>query len=318
MKWLISIFLFISTIQADTVIKPYDFIEASGNVIDIVVADDMIGVSTDRGTIESYAISTKEQLMKVQFPMIKDFMGDDIYPKIFSTDYLKISKRYLAVVQGVSGSRELFVIKDGVKTKLISEKKKLFISKAKFVDENHIMIALLSNEYILFDINKKRVLYRKHISYSHFSDFMLSLDKSILVGSSESGKVTVISVENGNIIKTLKGGNVDNVYKVDIKNSKVLAAGQDRRGIVYDIDTGSFVRFDAHFLIYAGALSSDALMAAFAFTEDNDIVIFDLISHKRAYTLKGQKSTLNSVVFVDKNTLVSGSDDRFIMMWKLK
>ncbi len=318
MKWLISIFLLIISVQADTIIKPYDSIEASGNVIDIVVTDDMLTVSTDKGTIESYSMSSKEQLMIVQFPMIKDFMGDDIYPKIFSTDYLKISKRYLSVVQGVSGARELFVIKDGKKTKLISEKEKLFISKAKFVDENRIMIALLSNEYILFDIKEKKRVYRLHVSYSHFSDFMLSSDKSILVGSSESGEISVLNVENGKIIKTLKGANVDNVYKVDIKNSKVLGAGQDRRGIIYDLDTGSHIRFDAHFLIYAGALSPSAKKAAFAFTEDNDIVIFDVFSEKKLHTLRGQKSTLNSIVFIDENTLVSGSDDKLIMLWKLK
>jgi WD40 repeat protein len=180
------------------------------------------------------------------------------------------------------------------------------------------MVALLSNEYILFDIKEKKMLYRIHVSYSHFSDFMLSSDKSILVGSSESGEISVLNVENGKIIKTLKGANVDNVYKVDIKNSKVLGAGQDRRGIIYDLDTGSHIRFDAHFLIYAGALSPSAKKAAFAFTEDNDIVIFDVFSEKKLHTLRGQKSTLNSIVFIDENTLVSGSDDKLIMLWKLK
>ncbi|MBL0686705.1 MAG: WD40 repeat domain-containing protein [Sulfurospirillum sp.] len=317
MKLLISVFLLIVTIQANT-IKPYYSIEASGNVIDIVIVDDMLAVSTDRGTIEAYSITSKEQIMLNQFPMIKDFMGDDIYPKVFSTDYLKLTKEYLAVVQGVSGSRELFIIKDNKKTRLISEKEKLFISKAKFVDDNHIMVALLSNEYILFDIKKRKKIYSKHISYSHFSDFMLSVDKKTLVGSSESGEITVLNVKDGTIIKTLKGANVDNVYKVDIKNSKVLAAGQDRRGTVYDLGTGSYSRFDSNFLIYAGALSPSARLAAFAFTEDNDIVIFDILLNKRLYTLKGQKSTLNSIVFIDEENLVSGSDDKFIMMWKLK
>ena len=319
MKWLISIFLLIVSIQADTTIKPYDFIEAGGNVIDIVLPDDdMLVVSTDKGTIESYILSTKSQTSKIKFPMIKDFMGDDIYPKVFSTDYLKNSKVYLAVVQANSGYRELFTIKDGKKTQLISADDKHFISKAKFVDENRIMIALLSNEFILYDIKERKEMYRVHVSYSHFSDFMLSLDKSMLVGSSESGEITVLNVENGKIIKILKGANVDNVYKVDIKKRMVLSAGQDRRAIVYDLDTGSYSRHDGHFLIYAGALSPSAKKSAFAFTEDNDIVIFDTDSDRQLYTLKGQKSTLNTIVFIDENRLVSGSDDKFIMMWKLK
>jgi len=318
MKWLITILLFISSVQANKIIKPYGFIKASGDVIDMVIKDDMLLVSTDKGTIESYSLSTKKELMKIEFPMIKDFMGDSIYPKVFSTDYLKKSKRYLAVVQGSSGSRELFVLKDGVKTKLIDEKEKLFISKAKFIDENHIIIALLSHEYILFDINHKKSLYRIHVNYSHFSDFMLSEDKKTLIDSCESGEISILDVNNGNVVRTLKGGNLDNVYKVDVKKGKVLCAGQDRRGIVYDLDTGSYDRFDANFLIYAGALSPSAKKAAFAFTEDNDIVIFSLYSKERVYTLKGQKSTLNSIVFIDENSLVSGSDDEYIMMWKLK
>ncbi len=91
MKLLISVFLLVISVQAH-IIKPYESIQASGNVIDIVIVNDMLTLSTDKGTIESYKISTKERLMMVQFPMIKDFMGDDIYPKVFSTDYLKISK----------------------------------------------------------------------------------------------------------------------------------------------------------------------------------------------------------------------------------
>jgi len=316
MRYLVVILAFIIGLQAQ-IIKPYTSIEASGNVIDIVISGNMLLVSTDSGTIESYRIDTKDRMMRVEFPMITDFMGDAIYPKIFSTDYLKSLDKYLAVVQGVTGSRELFVIKDGIKTKLIDEKERLFISKAKFVDENRIIIALLSNEYILFDIEKKKKIYRLHVSYSHFSDFMLSEDKSMLVGGSESGEITVLDVQSGKIIKTLKGGNVDNIYKVDTKSGKALGAGQDRRGIVYDIESGSFVRFDAEFLIYAGALSPSAKRAAFAFTENNYIVVFDLASQEKIYTLKGQKTTLNSIVFIDEDTIVSGSDDRFIMIWKL-
>ncbi len=313
--WLIFVFV---SLNADTLIKPTSTIKASGNVIDMVVSGNTLLVSTDKGSIESYDISTKKQLMKVEFPTIKDFMGDEIYPKVFSTDYLKDSETYLAVVQANSGYRELFTIQNGKKTRLISERDKHFISKAKFVDKNRIIVALLSNEYILYDIRKKEEVYRVHVSYSHFSDFMLSMDKSILVGSSESGEITVLNVNNGKIVKTLKGGNVDNVYKVDIKNGKVLAAGQDRRAIVYDLESEKFSRRDGSFLIYAGALSPKAKLAAFAFSEDNDIVIFDSDLSQRLYTLKGQKSTLNRIIFINENMLASGSDDRYIMIWKLK
>jgi len=317
MRWLVAVLILVFSLEANE-IRPYDSIEAKGNVIDMVVYDDMLTVGTDAGSLESYSLTTKDNIININFSKIKDFMGDDIYPKIFSIDYRKTSKKYLAVVQASSGFRELYLIKNGEKQKIIDIKERLFISKAKFVDDNRIMIALLSNEYILFDIKANKQIYRSHISYSHFSDFMLNEDKTLVAGSSESGKISVINVDTGKIYKTLKGANVDNVYKVDFKKDKILCAGQDRRGIVYDVDMETYNRFDGHFLIYAGALSPSAKKAAFAFTEDNDIVIFDLFKNKKIYTLSGQKSTLNSIVFIDENRLVSGSDDKNIMMWKLK
>ncbi len=317
MKTLFLILILVVSAQA-SILKPYSMIEASGNVIGIVIHNNTIAVSTDAGTIESYNLKTKEQLSKTKFPMIKDFIGDEIYPKVFSIDFQKSTNRYLAVVQGTSGFRELFTVKGDIKYRLVSEKDKLFISKAKFVDENLVIIALLSNEYILFDIERKKILYREHISYSHFSDFMLNEERTLIAGGSESGEITIIDVMTGKVVKVLKGANVDNLYKVDFKGGKALGAGQDRRGSVYDVSTGEFQRFDATFLIYAGALSPSAKRAAFAFSEDNDIVIFDLQTKRKLYTLRGQKSTLNSIVFIDEDTLASGSDDEFIMIWKLK
>ena len=139
----------------------------------------------------------------------------------------------------------------------------------------------------------------------------------MVASSCESGEITLFEALNGKIIKVLKGGNVDNVYKVDFKKDVVLCAGQDRRGIVYNVQNGSYERFDGSFLIYAGALSPSLKWGAFAFNEQNDIVLFDLVTKSKAHTLKGQKSTLNTIVFASEKELVSSSDDQFIMIWRL-
>jgi len=317
MKYLFVSIIFLSSIYAQ-IITPVSTIKASGSVIDMVISDENLVTGTSNGSLEVYDIRTQKLLSKIQFPNITDFMGDEIAPKLFAVDYDKKSNSFLAVVQTSSGFREVHIIKDGKKEILISAKDKLFISKAKFVDENRVIIALLSNEYILMDIAQKKRIYRLHVSYSHFSDFMLSEDRTLLAGSSESGKITILHVDDGKVVKTLSGGNVDNVYKVDMKKDKVLCAGQDRRGIVYDKDMETFDRFDAHFLIYSGALSPSAKLAAFAFTEDNDIVVFDLSMKSKLYTLKGQKSTLNVIVFKNEKELISSSDDKFINIWRLK
>ena len=193
----------------------------------------------------------------------------------------------------------------------------LFISKAKFVDKNRILVALLSNEFLLWDVKNKKEIYRIQPNPSHFSDVTLNENKTMVASSCESGEITLFEVLSGKIIKVLKGGNVDNVYKVDFKKEKVLCAGQDRRGIIYNLKSGAYDRFDGSFLIYAGALSPNLTFGAFAFNEQNDIVLFDLASKSKAHTLKGQKSTLNTIIFANEKELVSSSDDQFIMIWRL-
>jgi WD40 repeat protein len=300
-----------------SVLSPQKLIEARGNVIDLGVYGNKLIAGSASGTLEVFDINDGSRLMEVQFDKIKDFMGDLIYPKVFSVDYDPKTNAYIAVVQAQSGARELVHVKDDIVTKLINKDENLYISKAKFLNNNRALLGLLSNEIILYDIAKKEQIYRFQVNFSHFSDLKVSEDRRFALNGCESGELSLIDVEKGKIIKVLKGGNVDNTYKVDIKNGYALGAGQDRRGIIYKISTGSFIRFDAPFLIYAGALSPQAKFAAFAFTQENDIVVFDLASQKKLHTLKGQKSTLNSIVFSSEKELFSGSDDKYIIKWRI-
>lgn len=298
-------------------ITPKTIIEAGGNVQSIVLYGDKIVAGTSGGTIEVYKLSDSSLSYKVAFDTIKDFTGDSIAPKVFSVDMLEGTNIYLAVLQASSGARELVMVDNGVKKVLINASANKFITKAKFVDKNKILIALMSNELILWDIALGKELYITQPNPSHFSDFAFNENKTIVASSCESGEITLSDVSSGKTIKVLSNGNVDNVYKVDFRNGKVLCAGQDRRGIVYDVKSGKFDRFDASFLIYAGALSPSSKLGAFAFNEQNDIVIFDLENKTKLHTLIGQKSTLNTIVFASEKELVSGSDDKFILIWRL-
>ncbi|WP_067174626.1 WD40 repeat domain-containing protein [Sulfurospirillum sp. UCH001] len=305
----------ISSLLFSAELQPRSVIEASGNVQQVAFVDGNIIAGTSAGTLEVYKLSDATKLSKIEFPKIKDFTGDEVSPKIFSVDMLE--KTLLAVVQATNGSRELYLVEDGKPKVLIDSKANLFISKAKFVDKNRILVALLSNEMLLWDVKNKKEIYRIQPNPSHFSDFALNESKTMAASSCESGEITLFDALSGKIIKVLKGANVDNVYKVDFKKEKVLCAGQDRRGIVYDVSSSAYDRFDGSFLLYAGALSPSLKFAAFAFNEQNDIVLFDLASKSKAHTLKGQKSTLNTIVFANDKELVSSSDDQFIMIWRL-
>lgn len=317
MRFLLSFMIVWVSFLCANDIAPRLTIKAGGNVQNIVIHGQTIVAGTNAGTLEVYKISDATLVKKISFDKIKDFTGDDIAPKIFSVDALEGSETYLAVVQASSGSRKLVIVEKGVIRELISEKENLFINKAKFIDSSRVLIALMSNELILLDTKSGQKRYQVQINPSHFSDFALNESKSLVASSCESGEVTISDVHTGKVLSVLSQGNVDNVYKVDFKNQKILCAGQDRRGIIYDVQTKAFDRYDGSFLIYAGALSPSATLGAFAFNEENDIVIFDLHAKTKRYTLKGQKSTLNTIVFVNEKELVSGSDDMFILIWRL-
>jgi hypothetical protein len=298
-------------------ITPKAHIEASGSVQSIVYREGMILAGTNAGTLEAYRLSDLSKTLHVSFPKIKDFTGDEVTPKVFCVDALEGSRDYLAVVQASSGARALYLVEEGKPKVLIDASKNWYIVKARFIDSNRILIALLSNELVLWDVKNAHALYQTQLNPSHFSDFSLNNAKNKVACSCESGEISLVDVASGKVTKVLKGGNVDNVYKVDFQKSKVLCAGQDRRGIVYDTMSGAYERFDADFLIYAGALSPDERLGAFAFDEQNDIVIFDLAQKTALYTLRGQKSTLNTILFIDNHRLLSSSDDKTIMIWSI-
>jgi WD40 repeat protein len=314
MKYLLVLSL-VTSLLLSAELTPKSMIETSGNVQQITLVEGKIIAGTSVGTVETYKLSDTSKLSLFQFPKIKDFTGDDVAPKVFSVDM--VGNSLLAVVQASNGARELYTIENGKSQVLIDAQANLFISKAKFIDKNRILVALLSNEFLLWDVKNKKEIYRIQPNPSHFSDFTLNENKTMAASSCESGEITVFDAQSGKIIKVLKGGNVDNVYKVDFKKEKILCAGQDRRGIIYELGNGMYERFDGSFLIYAGALSPSLKLGAFAFNEQNEIVLFDLSTKSKVYTLKGQKSTLNTIVFASERELVSASDDQFIMIWRL-
>ena len=70
-------------------------------------------------------------------------------------------------------------------------------------------------------------------------------------------------------------------------------------------------------MIYATGLSPSTKLVAFAMNEQNDIMIYDTNTKTLKYTLKGQKSTLNSIIFATEDKLYSSSDDSSVMIWQL-
>ncbi len=317
MKKYILFFFLSVTGFAVTSFTPVDTIEINGTSKDMVLNGDSLVVATDMGHIEVHDIVKKQKIKEISLPDVKDFMGDMMPARVMSTDV--INDIYLLLSDsGKGGYANLFIHKDNKTELLIDHTAKKPVVKARFIDETHILLGYLGNEVSLYDMESKTELYRVQLSESKFSDFALNEDKSQVVFSCESGVLSVVDVKSGNVLKELEGQNVDNVYKVDFKGDTVSAAGQDRRGALYDAKSGKGSYIEGDFLIYATAISPSTKKVAFAMDEKNNISVYSTSSKSKIALLKGQKSTLNVIIFKDENVLFSASDDNTVMVWDLE
>ena len=304
-------------LQAVTILKPTNQIVVDGSAKDIVVDGKMLYIGTDTGKMQRYNMQTKQFGAEVQFPDIKDFMGDTIHTRVSSLD--SMDGRFVMLTDsGIGGYANIWMREHNITTKLLSHKDKRTIVKIRFVDKEHLLFGYLGNEAALYSIPDKKERYRVQLTESKFSDFALNNDRTQAAFGCESGVITVIDVQSGKILKVLSGINRDNTYKVDFKNGMVSGAGQDRRGSLYDVATGKGDFIQGSFLIYATGLSPSAKRVAFAIDEQNNIAVYKTSTLSKQYLLKGQKSTLNAIVFIDEETIVSASDDDTVMVWKLK
>ena len=310
---LISISLFLMAGE----IKPTLEISVKATAKDIVIAGENLLIATDGGVVQLYNIEQKKFIKEITLPNVKDFMGDSIPTRIHSVDFNE--GRYLLLSDsGKGGYSNLWMHENNTTKQLFNEKAKRAIIKARFIDKDHILFGYLGNEAALFDIASHKELYHVRLSPSKFSDFALNEDRSRAVYSCESGILNVIDTKTGKITKVLEGINLDNVYKVDFKKDIIAGAGQDRKGSLYDLKSGKGDFLQGKFLIYATGLSPSSKKVAFAMDEENNIWVYDRETKSLVALLKGQKSTLNAIIFKDEDTIFSASDDTTIMMWKLK
>jgi WD40 repeat protein len=191
------------------------------------------------------------------------------------------------------------------------------ISEARFVSPDRVILSLVSDELILFNIMNGEEIYRVQVGMSSLSDIQLSEDRKLVAVSDESGVVSIISAKDGRVVRRLSGINVDKLYKLDYKRDTVMVGGRDRRVGIYFLRDGSRKRIDAEFLVFAVALSEDAGLGAFPYNEKNDIRVINTRSGATLAELKGQKSTVSVMLFLGDLLLV-GCDDGRLLIWNLK
>jgi len=310
----LSVFLYLPNIFAKDLTPNYS-LKTSGGVTDLVLKNENLYVATTDSSVDIFNINTKEKINSIKVPKIKDFMKDTIEARIYSIDVLENS--VLILSQGESGGRNIDIYKDGKLNKIIEDKDRLFIAYAKFIDENHIIYALLSNQIYLYDIKNKKVVNEVQISQSKFSNFKLNEDKSKIVIADESGILTLLDTKDLNPIKRFDTLNLDNVFQVDMKKDIFITAGQDRRCAIYSLDERISYYKEGSFLIYSVALSPSGKLAAFASDDENNVTIFNTTTKENLYKLTQNKTTLTNILFINENEIFVSSDDEKINYYKL-
>lgn len=308
------ILLFAINLFAIENITPDKIYKATGTVQSIIVNEDKLYAGTDNGTVEIFNINSTQKIKTIKLPDIKDFMGDTIASKIYSIDLLE--DKILIVSQGMKGYRNIFIYENDKLNKIIDINKKFFVQKASFVSNTKIVFGLLSNQIGVYNYKTKKLDYLIQISPSSFSHFMIDEDKKTIATTDESGIVRVVDIKSGQVIKQPKALNLDKVYQLDFKKGIILTAGQDRKSVVYK-DYSSY-SFDFDFLLYSCGLSPDAKLGAVAHNEKNEVLVFDIVSKKNLYNLKGQKATLTQILFKNEKEIFTSCDDPNINYFKLE
>jgi hypothetical protein len=265
--------------------------------------------------VDIFDMINKVLIKQIKIKNIKDFMQDDITAKIYSIDVL--DNHILITSQGDGGYINIYLYdmkNDSIK-KIIDVKDKLFIRKAKFIDNTKIIIATLSNEIILYDLKAEKMIYKHQISMSSFSDFALNESKNKIVSTDESGEVKIYKVDDFQLIKKPENKNLDRVFQLSYKNNTIVTAGQDRKSVLY-INNNTVV-FEFDFLLYACALNSNASLFALSYNEDNDVLIIDTKTKEKLYALRENKANITKIVFKNKNTIIVSSNDNKINIYRI-
>ncbi|MEA2018643.1 MAG: WD40 repeat domain-containing protein [Campylobacterota bacterium] len=305
--------LFVITLNSKD-LKPTYVYEASGGVTDIVSIDNKIYVATDASGVDVFDLKTKKLINKIKVPQIKDFMGDVIDAKIYNVDVYK--DKVLLTAQAPKGFREVHIYQNNKIETVITIEKRMFVSKAKFINDEEILFSLLSNEMYLFNYKTKKIIWQISVKpddatfNSTFADFALNEEKTHAVVADESGDLKIVDIKKAKVIKVLADKNLDKVFKVDIKNDKIITAGQDGRCVVYNLSNNSdySLRKEHWFLIYGAGLSPSGKIGAYSSDENNNVTVFNTKTKTKIYKLTNNLMTLSAILFINENEIFVTTD----------
>jgi len=319
----VSLYLFNTLIFA-TNLQPSHVYKADGSVTDIIHSNSKVYVSTNASAINIFDLKTKKLIDTITIPKIKDFIGDLTNSKIYNLDIYK--NKLLFTAQASKGFREVFLYKNGKLTKIISVDKMLLIAKSKFINNHQIVFSTLGNEMYLYDFKENKIIWQINVKKeddsfnSKFSDFTINEKKELVVVADESGDIKIVDINKAKVTTYLEARNLDNIFKVDFKNNKIITAGQDGKCVFYDLNKNIdyYLKEKRWFLIYAAGLSPSGNKGAFSSDEENNVIVFDTRTKTKLYKLENNLMTLSSILFINENEIFVTTDSNKFNYYNLK
>ena len=291
--------------------------KVSGAVSDMIIHNGKVYIATEMGKVDIIDIKTKKRLNSIEFPKFEDFMGELQPPKIFSVDVSPDGKKVVAVAQGNRGSRELYLYQNNKLIKLIDWKKNIPAYRVRFVDNNKVIMGLSGDEIILYDISKRKQIYRKYVGMSFFSDMEINEKRDKLALTDESGDTRIIDIKTGKIIKKIEELNKDKSFDVDFRNNRILNGSRDKKAVYYNLNNNKYkIYHSKDFMVFSVGLSPSGKKGAYLYDEKYNIKVFQTDTGKTITILNGHSATPSVIKFINENELITGCDNGKIYFWR--
>ena len=317
MRYILILFMFLSSLYGKTLLEPlYVYKVTEGLATDVLYEDGRLYIASDSGRVDIYDTKSKKQKGAIKLSKIKDFMGDAIDSKIFTLDFL--DKSLLILSQDSGGYSRVHLYEDKKLTQVISGSEKFNIIKAKFINRDTIVLGLISNDIISYNIKTKKKNWTIQASMSKFSNFALNNKRSIVAIADESGEVNLIDTKTGKKLKKLSGQNVDNLFDIAFAGDTILTGGQDRRAGVYNIKNGSAYHKVSQFFVYGVGLSPSGKIAAYSCDMDDNVEVFNTVTRESLGRYKSTKKVVNGIFFINEKEFFVNSSAKSVGYYRIK
>lgn len=316
MKYMFIIMSFAYSLFAMSLQTPIASFKSSGNINDIKIVKNRLYSATDAGCVDIFNIKTKKIVKKIKVSKVVDFTGEKVDSKVYSVDVL--GKSLLLVSQGQQGYSKVYLDRDSKLENIVDISQHLDVVEARFLNKDTILLALVSNELISYDIKTKRQNYRIQVSESKFSNFVFNDTKSEVVVADESGDLQILDTKTAKRLQTLSGENLDNVFQIDYHNGIIATAGKDRRIVVYNTNKHSSYYKMSKFFIYSVGVSPSGKSVAYSSDINNNVIVFNSKTKQTIAKLGGNKMTITKIIFTNERNIFVATGGIFINEYKIK